>query len=647
MNFHQQKEPSFAMKDGYPYSPIYNDVYFSGDGLEESRTVFLAPHGLEGRWQEGASFHVLETGFGTGLNFLTTLELFRKHGRGYLHYFACEAFPLQAQEIRTALSHASSLQPFLEELLAVYDPRLRGFQRFFLQKGVTLTLLLGDARHLLPQLQTIVSGARFDAFYLDGFAPDRNPELWNEAIYLELSRLGKKGSTLSTFTVAGQVRRGLVEAGFHVEKRPGAGRKKEFLFASLVNPGQRTERAPWYRLECPSARAGKEVVIIGAGLAGCLTARSLADRGYSVTLLDREKSVARCTSGNPLGIVMPVLSRKESIFSRLTLGAFLSFLRKFAHLSVFPPGIVQLHYDQQAGERLEEALAWLESMGAGTLARHVSQEEIAGILGTSVNFPGILFTEACVLDPVALCLDQINHPAIDFQPGTEIAQISALPEGMELKSQDRVFISNITIVTTGHRLFDPLGWLPVRPFQGQLTYLPQQRSAPEKPVCYNGYMLPARNGFHVCGATYEEGEGSGFDPQKNQEILESLQSALPGVLPDRPVESYAGRAAVRAASTDYTPVIGPVPLREAFMSDYAIIQKKALHKISHLPLPPVLPGLYTMTGIGSRGLLYSHLGANLLSSQISGDILPLESDLVAALNPLRFLYRELRRKMSA
>jgi len=639
------REKAFIIKDGYPYSPVYKDVYFSGDGLAESQNVFVRPHNFARRWQPGATFHILETGFGTGLNFLTTLALFRQSSSGFLHYFACEAFPLQPEEIRLALRHAPELQSLLKELLAVYDPRLPGFHSFSLQGGVTLTLLLGDARQLLPELQTIISGARFDAFYLDGFSPDRNPELWNDSIYQELSRLGKRGSTLSTFTVAGHVRRGLTQAGFQLEKLPATGRKKEFLFGTLLDPQLRISRSPWY--EISTVPASKEVAIVGAGLAGCLTARSLADRGFRVTLFDSAGAVASGASGNPLGIVMPVLSRKESHFSSLTLQAYLSFLRYFSQHSVFTRGIIQLFYDERSTIRLNEALEWLKKAGAGSIAHAVSQQEIEEWTGVRTNYEGIFFPEACAVDPAALCRSQIDHPLIDFRPRTQISNIQPEATGMILTVDGKRISSQITIVTSGYRLLAPLGWLPVKPFAGQLTYLPDRGLGPRLPICYNGYLLPAHQGFQLCGATYEEGEGNGFDPQKNREIINHLESALPDFKADDSPVIFPGRAAIRAASTDYMPVIGAVPGREDFLRDFAIIQKKALHKISPLPQPPLLPGLYTMTGLGSRGLLYGHLGSRLLTSLICGDILPLERSLVAALNPVRFLYRELRRNISA
>jgi tRNA 5-methylaminomethyl-2-thiouridine biosynthesis bifunctional protein len=209
--------------DGVPFSERFDDVYFSAaGGLEETRHTFLLGNGLPQRWRYAEHFTIVEAGFGTGLNFLATWQAWSESARAgaRLHYVSVEKHPLSPVDLGRIWASWPELATLARELIGVYPPPVPGFHRLHVDGGrVALTLLFGDATAMLERLDT-----RADAFFLDGFAPARNPDMWTDALFAELRRVAATGATLATYSVAGGVRRGLTNAGFRVEKRAGYGR---------------------------------------------------------------------------------------------------------------------------------------------------------------------------------------------------------------------------------------------------------------------------------------------------------------------------------------------------------------------------------------------------------------------------------------
>ncbi len=202
-------------EQGQPLSAEFADVYFSKQsGLDESRYVFIQHNQLTERFQQldnSTPFVVAETGFGTGLNFLTCWQLFLQQApeQARLHFISVEKYPLHAADLQLALALWPELEPLSAQLLQQYLVIQPGYQHFIFQQGrVCLTLLIGEASEQLSQLD-----AKVDAWFLDGFAPSKNPDMWSDALFSQLARLAKPQTTLATFTSAGFVRRGLQAAG--------------------------------------------------------------------------------------------------------------------------------------------------------------------------------------------------------------------------------------------------------------------------------------------------------------------------------------------------------------------------------------------------------------------------------------------------
>lgn len=213
-------------------SEQFDDVYFSADdGFAETHHVFIEGNGLPGAWQGQERFVVCETGFGTGLNFLCAWKLFEETAKAEqkLDFISFEKYPLTPDRIMEALSVWSDLLgEQVDEMLSQYPILVPGFHRIALSDRVTLTLIFDDVNESMMRLDASV-----DCWFLDGFRPATNPEMWTETVFQEMTRLSKSGTSFATFTSAGAVRRGLEGAGFTVRKVPGFGRKREMLVGEM------------------------------------------------------------------------------------------------------------------------------------------------------------------------------------------------------------------------------------------------------------------------------------------------------------------------------------------------------------------------------------------------------------------------------
>ena len=218
------KYAEIEWKDGTPRNREYDDVYFSaGNGLEETRYVFMQHNRLHQRWRDCSRFVIGETGFGTGLNFLVTVNAWlQARDNGCLHYISIENAPVSPADIRRVVSAYPDLEPVARELLDQYPPAVNGMHLLELAGGrVRLYLLFDDVGKALESID-----ARVDAWYLDGFAPARNRAMWTEEVFAALAGCSASGCTFATYTASGDVRRGLAAAGFDVSKHGGFGSKR-------------------------------------------------------------------------------------------------------------------------------------------------------------------------------------------------------------------------------------------------------------------------------------------------------------------------------------------------------------------------------------------------------------------------------------
>jgi tRNA 5-methylaminomethyl-2-thiouridine biosynthesis bifunctional protein len=215
-----------------PRSKQFDDVYFSAqDGLAETRHVFLGGNNLPYAWAGKKQFTICETGFGTGLNFLAVLQLLaRSDAPECLHYISFEKYPLEKAYIAECLANWAELSEELGVLLSFYPTDINVEKiKLSVFDHLVVTLFFGDVNDCMPKMDEKV-----DCWFLDGFKPSSNPDMWSETVFENMARLSHEGSSLATFTSAGFVRRGLKAAGFDIRKIRGFGRKREMCIGQFI-----------------------------------------------------------------------------------------------------------------------------------------------------------------------------------------------------------------------------------------------------------------------------------------------------------------------------------------------------------------------------------------------------------------------------
>jgi tRNA 5-methylaminomethyl-2-thiouridine biosynthesis bifunctional protein len=612
-----------------PYSPVFDDVYHSAlGGPAQARHVFLAGNELPQRWQGRDRFVILETGFGTGLNFLAAWQAWRNDPQRCrrLHFISCEKFPLTAADLATCQQAWPEFAELAGELQKHWPPLTPGIHRLHLDDGqLILTLMFGDAA---SQLRTL--DASVDAFFLDGFSPPKNPELWSPHFCKGLARLAAPGATLATWTVAGQVRQALTEAEFEVAKRPGFAGKRQMLI------GRFRSRRP-DRHQPPAER---QAIVIGAGIAGSTTAYALAAAGWQVTVLEQAGEAGAGASSNLAGMLRPLPSADDNRLARLTRAGFLAtrrLLKRLPEARWSPCGV--LHLAREPGHEAIQRRA-VEQLGfPPELLQFVDRDEASQLLGQPVSIGGWWFPGGGWVQPPALCRAALaafpERITTHFKAAVDRI-IRPKSKWQALDADGRVLAeAPVLIMASGVAAprFAQFGWLPQRSGRGQVTHLPPEATTPIKAVLFQtGYATPAVDGTQLIGASlaYEDDEAAERESD-HRDNLARLRLTLPDFAGDIAPATLRGHVGFRPMSPDRLPIVGPVP------DALAASPNSRLHDI------PRHPGLWCVQGFGARGIVWSALMADLLVSRLEGEPLPLERDLVDALDPARFMIRSARR----
>ncbi|WP_349735002.1 bifunctional tRNA (5-methylaminomethyl-2-thiouridine)(34)-methyltransferase MnmD/FAD-dependent 5-carboxymethylaminomethyl-2-thiouridine(34) oxidoreductase MnmC [Pseudomonas jessenii] len=642
---------------GRPYSRVFDDVYFSDkSGLDETRYVFIEQNRLAERFAalpEGGRLVIGETGFGTGLNFLCAWQVFEQHAAAgaRLHFVSVEKYPLSPADLQRALALWPELKVFADQLLEQYVAIHQGFQRLTLDHGrVTLTLLIGDALEQLPQLD-----ARIDAWFLDGFAPAKNPDMWTAELFAELARLAAPGASISTFTSTGWVRRLLNAAGFKMKRTPGIGHKweilrGEFLGWPLETPAPALDK-PWFARPAPLT-GERQALVIGAGLAGCASAASLAARGWQVTLLERHDAIAREASGNPQGVLYLKLSAHGTALSQMIVSGFGYTRRLLEHLQRGRDwddcGVLQLAFNAKEAERQ----AQLAAAFPVDLLHLLDQPEAQAMAGIGLAHGGLFYPEGGWVHPPALCQWQAAHPQIQLLTHHDALELRKVEGRWQAWDGERLLASAPVVVLAGAaeiQRFPESAELPLKRIRGQITRLAQtpQSQALSTVVCAEGYVAPARLGEHTLGASFDF-KSDDLTPTTTEHLgnlamLEEISHDLVERLQADKLapESLQGRAAFRCTSPDYLPIVGPLADTQAFTQAYAALGKDA-RQVPDVECP-WLDGLYVNSGHGSRGLITAPLSAELLAAWLDNEPLPLPRSVAEACHPNRFALRRLIR----
>lgn len=680
-----------------PRATDYQDIYFLPEqGLAESDYVFLQHNQLADRWQQlpantpNKIFTIAETGFGTGLNFLASWRLWEQTAPAnwQLHYVSTEKHPLTPEDLARALGALPELAHWVQPLLANYPLMIAGQHLLKFQHGrVNLHLLLGDTCDGLEQLRISDhpaygnSGPTINAWFLDGFAPSRNPSMWNDTLYRLIRDLSEAGTTLATFTAASEVRRGLERQGFSLSRPKGFGTKRNMLcgvLSSISSPtsnnhskrDQNRAVAPWY-INKERRPTGKRVAVIGAGLAGLSTAYAMAQRGWQVTVVERAAKLAQGASGNPQGMFYTKLSAEAGTLNQFALASYLYALRHYQSLATtnLSPEAIQFCGVLQLaiGAKNRKILPAIQRVfqGMDQLVQFVDAQQASALAGIKLDYEGWFYPGAGWASPVAICQAYSQHPNIEMRYHSEVLSIQSVEtttndhawrlyaasdarEGDARDARGQALLDADVLIIANSRdalHFEQSRELPLQTIRGQISELPDSSAGRLKTVlCHEGYVTPPIDGHLSLGATFDKNDSdTGLRALDHQRNIDSLLSAVPDLAPVDPAlwEQPGGRAALRCASPDYLPLIGPLPQRQALIERFAPLAKNARHAIAEPGC--YYPGLYINLAHGSRGLTSTPLCSELLAAIICAEPLPLPRQLATALNPARFTIRDVIR----
>lgn len=616
----QTAELDWEIVDGIeiPISKQFGDVYFSKDnGLLETRHVFLNGNDLTERLSQLHDYQyfcVGETGFGTGLNILTLWQLWqqvRLDNHSHLHVVSVEKFPLNKADLIRALNVWTELKPLAEKLIQQYPLPIAGCHRLsFPEERFSIDLWLGDAQDIFP---TIPKTQAVNAWFLDGFAPSCNPDMWQANVLDHMVRLSDFGTTFASFSVAGILKRGLKQHGIQIRRPRGFGHKREMLKAIWLNASQEETDTADSKQDitiqneseiASSASVQRHIAIIGAGIAGLSSAWAFAQRGHQVTIYEQNEPLSGA-SGNPLALLNPKLCPIEQAHEHLMTLSWQHALNFYPRFKAFRPIQVQ----QIALKNADELLGLVEQYPETVLSIPSNQHNIP-----ENRFPSLSLNEAGAVSPHQLRDEILQHPNIRIEKA-KISRLESTDSQVTLwQDQQKIAITDHAIVCCAKQSTELFENYPVlKPIRGQVSWVEnsQRPLALNQAYSYGGYCMQLDASQLILGASFypnrDDAEVLTEDHVHNYELIHSVFPQYAEQLAK--LETWQGRASVRAQSLDYFPLVG---------------------KIQNLDQ------IYTFAGLGSKGFLFAPLCSEILAALILGELCPVPQSLLDKLNPQRF-----------
>jgi len=661
---------------GQPVSERYNDIYFSkDDGLAETHYVFIEANRLPQRFSNDSvetsaePFTIAETGFGTGLNFLCAASLWLEHADSNraLHYVSVEKHPLSQSDLTRSLNQFALNASLKEALIAQYPDLIRGTHTLQFANGhITLHLIFDDAN-------TAINNHSFtaDAWFLDGFNPASNDSMWKPSLLESVAEHSKPGTTFSTFTAAGNVKRGLIAAGFQVSKQKGFGRKREMLVGHLpelseATPFHASMLPRWtypdprcYQHTQPNQTRETDVAVIGGGLAGTMTALEFSRRGYKTTLFDKRDQLLGGASG-PSHLVMytklPAIANLEARLAVRSTLFSIRFLEQFQTLRPdyqfwSPRGVLLLSWNAQEAARNEKRARHYHL--PSSFMQLLKPDQAKHITGMDVESGGLWFPRngALNIPEFRNAIAQIGP--LSKQLSTQVDQLDfdTASHKWHLSTTEGMFSAPIVVIANAYmaKHFVQSSQFNTSTIHGQTAGYPSiQAPQPKCIICADGYLVPDdQNGLHI-GASYNlERTTESVSDQEHSALVEKITRwsgnwlTLP---PKGPDNAYHSTSGLRCTTTDYQPIVGPVPVTKDMEKRFSPLRSNA--KACTEVYGSYHPGLYVNIGHGSKGLISTPIAAHYIASLVQQTPSPLEASHMKMLSPSRFTIKQLIRSQS-
>ena len=644
-------------EENTPVSDKFDDVYFSNqDGLAETHYVFLEGNQLWERWvnYQEAHFVIAETGFGTGLNFFAVTTLFREFRQKHpdsplkrLYFTSFEKYPLPLDALQQAHLAYPQFSHLAQHLQQNWLNPIQGCYRFHFDE-TTLDLWFGDVAENLPQLGDYMND-KIDAWFLDGFAPSKNPDMWNEQLYQQMFRFTKPQGTFATFTAASAVRKGLENAGFDITKRKGFGKKRECLSGQKTHEKLTALSAPWFHSQ-PANLNEQDIAIIGGGIASLCTAISLIKRGAKITIYCEAEQTALNASGNKQGAFYPQLSDDNERNIRFYIHAF-AYGHQFLQWAIQQQiefehefcGVALCAYNEKAESKLNKIA---ELNLPSDLYQSLSQTELSEKVGLPLPFGGSFIPQGAWLAPRQLVQHAfafLEKQGVQIKTSQKVTALSQTENGWQITTaENKTFCHEVVVLANGHKLteFEQTQKLPLYPVRGQVSQIPTSANLLKLKtvLCYDGYLTPVDQAktSHCIGASHVRDNATReFSLTEQQENQQKIQQNIPeDWTKEVDTSGNLARIGVRCSVRDLTPMMGAVPHFSAQQTQYQNLFNLRRRK-QPIEQAENYPNLYLIGALGSRGLTSAPFLGETLASLIYGEPLPMSEDLIHNLMPNR------------
>ena len=644
-------------EENTPVSDKFDDVYFSNqDGLAETHYVFLEGNQLWERWihYQKAHFVIAETGFGTGLNFFAVTTLFREFRQKHpdsplkrLYFISFEKYPLLLDALQQAHLAYPQFSHLAQHLQQNWLNPIQGCYRFHFDE-TTLDLWFGDVAENLPQLGDYMNG-KIDAWFLDGFAPSKNPDMWNEQLYQQMFRFTKPQGTFATFTAASAVRKGLENAGFNIKKRKGFGKKRECLSGQKTQEKLTALSTSWFHSQ-PANLKEQDIAIIGGGIASLCTAISLVKRGANITIYCEDEQTALNASGNKQGAFYPQLSDDNDHNICFYIHAFAyghQFLQwaiqqqiEFEHKFC---GVALCAYNEKAESKLNKIAALnLPS----DLYQSLSQSELSEKVGLPLPFGGGFIPQGAWLAPRQLVQHAfvfLEKQGVQIKTSQKVTALSQTENSWQITTaKNETFCHEVVVLANGHKLteFEQTQKLPLYPVRGQVSQIPTSENLLKLKtvLCYDGYLTPVDQAkiSHCIGASHVRDNATReFSLTEQQENQQKIQQNIPEYwTKEVDTSGNIARIGVRCSVRDLTPMMGAVPHFSTQQTQYQNLFNLRRRK-QPIEQAENYSNLYLIGALGSRGLTSAPFLGETLASLIYDEPLPMSEDLIHNLMPNR------------
>ncbi|NKB31907.1 MAG: bifunctional tRNA (5-methylaminomethyl-2-thiouridine)(34)-methyltransferase MnmD/FAD-dependent 5-carboxymethylaminomethyl-2-thiouridine(34) oxidoreductase MnmC [Pseudomonadales bacterium] len=653
------------LDSGHPYSEDYADIYFSADDpMAESQHVFLNGTHLRERLKvhKEKVFTVGEIGFGSGLNFLQTWKLWRElnSNNTTLHYIAFEKHLLHKDDLQHIFKLWPDLSESSERLLAQFPVASSGCHRLILENGLILDLHFGEA---LDRLSKLDKRSGINSWFLDGFAPKNNVDLWQPALLTEIARLSNIGTTLASYSVAGDFRRGLESLGFMTEKLEGFGSKRHMLSAVFKTPipthknPENDSQQAWNRLPGSELQNNNpSIAIIGAGLAGCSLAYSLSLRGLKSTLIESGSTIAAGASAIPQFALRPRLFQTHSALAEFYLQSYLFSIRQLNELSQR----LELQWHSCGVLQLQEALNKksalnfdrIEELYSSSIVECIEAAPVHPLLDRRID-SALYFPDGGWINPEHLCTICLEASGAKVRVNTEIVTLKRRDEKwivQEKNGEDNQFDYVLLANSDGISNFEQTQNLPLEISAGQVSVFASAGSIMniDKVICGDRSLFPAAEtnpGGHLIAASYRRNSDLQLLKQDDEQNVNAVQELL-NEEHQLSKELLSSQVALRTNTVDKSPLVGQLPNLPVIRERYAELSSNA--KMTFDPdntYGNYFPGLYISAAHGSNGLATSLLSAEIVASLLCNEQLPVTAEILDELNPVRFAIRDLKRQI--